>query len=126
MVALCQRSEDRDRKTTCEQVYPVKFDSGRIEIDGVQYRSIKAKKSELERLLQLLSAEPLGFPRSSVHFIGFQRILPLPVIATDGFEGMGRRTCRTHRVSQKLGARLADAEDGRLGLPRVYKAGRFH
>lgn len=76
MVALCQRSEDRDRKTTCEQVYPVKFDSGRIEIDGVQYRSTKVKKSELERLLQLLSAEPLGFPRSSVHFIGFQRILP--------------------------------------------------
>jgi hypothetical protein len=41
------------------KTYPVKFVSGRIEIGGVEYRRKPLDKIELDRLLQLLSTEPL-------------------------------------------------------------------
>lgn len=41
------------------KTYPVRFISGRIEIEGVQYRHKRLGKIELDRLAQLLSTEPL-------------------------------------------------------------------
>jgi hypothetical protein len=38
---------------------PVKLDSGQIELEGVRYHSTFLKKAELDRLNNLLSAEPL-------------------------------------------------------------------
>jgi hypothetical protein len=41
------------------KTYPVKFFFSRIEIEGVEYRRKVLDKIELDRLVQLLSAEPL-------------------------------------------------------------------
>jgi hypothetical protein len=41
------------------KTYPVKFVSGGIEIEGVRYRRETLDKIELDRLVQLLSTEPL-------------------------------------------------------------------
>lgn len=41
------------------KTYPVKFVSGQIEIEGVQYRRQALDKIELDRLAQMLGTEPL-------------------------------------------------------------------
>jgi hypothetical protein len=54
-------SNGKDRNDPYAEIrtYPVKFASGRIEFDGVTYKPAVLDKNELDRLVHLLSTEPL-------------------------------------------------------------------
>ncbi len=55
---------DKHDQYTEVKSLPVKFVSGQIEIDGVRYRHTALDKDRLNRLLDLLSKEPLEKPKS--------------------------------------------------------------
>lgn len=50
---------DKHDQYTEIKTYPVKFVSGRIQINGVRYRRTALDKMKLDRLVRLLGAEPL-------------------------------------------------------------------